>query len=617
MQQHNSRRLPLHGANSGDEVDSVRGLTELTGSETLQLMHAGAAAATNEANFGTISFWRKRATGPDAPLYNLGGPRADQLETEWARNSAILEQPDVYASLNSMAWFPETKLGVNKQTEWTRWKRRGDTTRYLNAVAIELDFHDGYIPSVQEMLARFNARHEQVGLPEPNIFQFSGRGLWVYWLLIDENGRPSVRAWPFQLDLWLNLQSALAQSFAGIADQKVKDVARLTRVPGSTNSATGTVVRAFLLDSQRYTIPELSAVLKVESRRAASRKALTGDGKSPRHQAAGRARVIRLREGLDQILQHCWRGHLPQGHRRDFLWTYARSLRMNRYSSNVIFETLQTLAAAALPPVPLSELKRIVTASCKGIDWRRSFSYKGLFGKFRIQPEQRELITAWVRPQIDASARRDALSQRRLAKLTELDRNVAISRHQGLTLVEIAARLECSPRTVASSLRRLGLTRNSVPQSVQSTYVLEGSRAQRPNTPAIVKFAQIGTPAQKRRRQLLHELDLVHASVRNAMEKLHEHGIRVGRGTVWRDQQLLRGGDAQQHCSAAELPASPQRIIQQCRGDQHAQSDGRYATQTVSETSGERDQILQSVARQSARSAGLLDGASARTRAHA
>src|SRR5207247_832505 len=137
-------------------------------------------------------------------------------------------------------------------TAWTRWKRRATTTRFLNAVAVDWDCHDLTCPSEEEMLGAFNARRVELGLPEPNIVQFSGRGIWAFWLLEDENGAPGVRAWPLEMDNWLNLQAVLVQSFGSRADKHIKDPARLTRVPGSTNHKAGRIVRAYLWSLQRH-----------------------------------------------------------------------------------------------------------------------------------------------------------------------------------------------------------------------------------------------------------------------------------------------------------------------------------------------------------------------------
>ncbi len=585
-------------------IDMIRALTP---GETLHLIHLGAAGADSENNYGVISVWKKchgkvigqtggrllvqggdgskrsvkgdtvtdNKNGSVSLWSNLGGFRADHLEVECALNSHILEEDDIYVAINTMAWFPETKLGVNKRTGWHQWKRRSSTTRYLNTVAVDLDFHDVTPPAPEEMLAMFDGKREQLGLPEPNIIMFSGRGVWGFWLLAEEDGTPSVRAWPLALDDWLNLQSKLVDSFGFRADRCVKDAARLTRVPGSTNSHTGAVVRAFLCSVKRYTMRELSTVLKVKSVPNAERKSL-------RHQAAGRARVAYLLKGLDQILECIWSGRIPLGHRRDFLWTYARVLKMNRWSKPEIFDRIKMLGDVALPPVDARDVARLVTSAIKRVEWQRSFSYKGIFSKFQIRLEQRALITAWVRPEVDKVARRAALREQRLATRAIFDGNVAQLRNHGLRRAEIAAQLKCSVRKVADSLKRLGLTRPHSPRGGQSEMTLVGSKAKYPITPATDKSAQFETHDEQRRELVRAPVCI---TIKNTAVALNTSRLRL-------DQQVI-------------AQASPGNTNDNTE-DRYVQSRQTSATQSVSGDDEERARSCESVDRQGQGSARLL-----------
>jgi len=299
---------------------------------------------------------------------------------------------------------------------------------------------------------------------------------------------------------------------------------------------------------------------------------VSNDGKSLRHKAAGRARVACLLGGLDQILQHVWRGHVPQGHRRDFLWTYARVLAMNGHSKQTIRDCVNTLATAAAPRVDPMDVQHLVISASKPWNWNRSFSYKGLFLKFRITSEHQALITAWKRPKVDRAARRAALEQQRLAERANFDRSVARLRAEGLRRNEIAAQLECSVRTVASSLKGLRLTRHSVPRDVQSVMTLIGSDAKHPTALATEKFAHFGTH-EKRRRQLIRKLDLVCTPVRTTMKTLEQHGVVACRMTVWRDQQAIQAEKPREAINSTEAPRSYHSVIDNIREDQHVESN--------------------------------------------
>lgn len=546
-------------------------ITPLSTLGTLQLIHAGASRAQNEKGYGAVSFWKKytgqivgtrgdrhlvriedgrewwvslqpgncNKDGSISFLRNLGGPRADQLEIECAKNSAILDGTDVYFGINTVAWFAESKLHANKDTGWQRWIRRRSTTRYLNAIFVDFDFHGDTPTREKEMLAAFEAKRAELAMPEPNIIMLSGRGIWGLWLIAEQNGDLGVRAWPLALDNWLNVQSALVHSFGQQADVMAKDAARITRVPGSINSRSGTRVLAYLLNPQRHTIEELAAILKVKSRRAAK-----GPGKSLRHQIAARTRLARLLEGLGQIVQHVWNGRIPQNFRRNFLWVFARAMFMAGCPRQAIREKLIVLAGSADPPLDTRAVDPIIDRAFRQpIDWSRSFSYEGLFSKFNLMPKQQELITAWVRPRVDKAARRATLKERRDGKKAEFDCQVGHLRALGLTRREIATKLDCSPRTVATSLTRLGLTKNSVPWDVQGMTVLLGTDAKHPSTPALEKFAHFGTQEQQRRRRLIRELSLLHAPVRTVVRVLHTRGLTAGLATVWRDLQAIRAED--------------------------------------------------------------------------
>jgi hypothetical protein len=95
--------------------------------------------------------------------------------------------------------------------------------------------------------------------PSPTLIVDSGRGLWGFWLaslpvaLDAENGR-LVRAG----------NAALAARFARFGADSVGDLARLVRLPGTTNTKTGRVARLLLADGPRYRLADLLAALDAD-----------------------------------------------------------------------------------------------------------------------------------------------------------------------------------------------------------------------------------------------------------------------------------------------------------------------------------------------------------------
>ena len=110
-------------------------------------------------------------------------------------------------------------------------------------------------------------------LAQPSMFQFSGRGLWAFWLLRDEED-PSTT--PFanadNRELWMSLQQRTADIIAtelpGLSlDRPAGELTRVTRLHGSVNPAADRPVHYELLLSPagepiRYSLEELADFLR-------------------------------------------------------------------------------------------------------------------------------------------------------------------------------------------------------------------------------------------------------------------------------------------------------------------------------------------------------------------
>jgi transposase len=522
-------------------------LRELAPVQALQIMHRGACRVNDDKDAAVISIWRKH--GGQLNL-NLGGIRGEQLASEYATHVEELSGSDVYQSMNSLAWFPETDCRTVKATGWTKWTRRKATVRYLNAAACDLDFHQGVIPSEKELLLFLEKKREQLGMPAPTLIAFSGQGVWGFWLLVSENGDP-VRAWPLAVDNWINLQTTLLTKFGkDLADPRIKDPARLCRIPNSLHSRAGKVVRYYRCELGReYTIGELSSILGVESRQAPKTKR----DKTPVKAAAGRARVERLLLGLDQMLG-LWNGRVPVGLRRDYLWRYARVMKMNRYPMQAIEDKCIEIGRAS--GLTDDEVKGQVASALvpsRWLPWERTFEkYGQLCARFRVP---HSLIAAWSSPKVDPAARRFAQQQQRDSAFQERARHATSLRDQGLSRKEIAAQLGISDRTAA---RLLAVTH------VPNRSLLVGSDAKHPNTLAAGSLAHFETDvtdragcnipsecaklrgayrvALEQRRKIIRDLsserELSTADLRERLR--NEFGIEVSRMTLSRDLRAMK-----------------------------------------------------------------------------
>jgi len=137
------------------------------------------------------------------------------------------------------------------------------TRRLLHFMRVGLLFVDldtyklpefaGLSPGAQ--LERLLRLCEAMGLPEPSLVVFSGRGLQAKWLL--DSGLPA-RALP----RWSLVQHEIGRRLAGLgADPNALDASRVLRLDQTVNSKSGEVVRVIHRTAQRYSFNQLADAL--------------------------------------------------------------------------------------------------------------------------------------------------------------------------------------------------------------------------------------------------------------------------------------------------------------------------------------------------------------------
>ena len=151
-------------------------------------------------------------------------------------------------------------------------RRRKEWVRYINAAFADIDCYK-VGASVGTIVGEvINAQDAGLILP-PSIIMRSGNGVWLFWLLAGKNGK-LYGGFPDKLAAFEKVQRAIQEKFSRIgSDTAAKDVARVTRIPGSLNckkpdapkrvdywpqinAATGNV--------NAYTLEELAAWLQVD-----------------------------------------------------------------------------------------------------------------------------------------------------------------------------------------------------------------------------------------------------------------------------------------------------------------------------------------------------------------
>lgn len=139
------------------------------------------------------------------------------------------------------------------QGSFVRRSRKANALGQIGCAFVDVDCYNlGIVPD-EHLVRDIMLEAAEVGLPLPSYVAYSGRGIYLKWLF----HRPVPAA---QLHRWQALQSVLVPLYKSIgADASVRDAARVLRVMGSTNSATGQRVYVLWNGGTRHDFDELCA----------------------------------------------------------------------------------------------------------------------------------------------------------------------------------------------------------------------------------------------------------------------------------------------------------------------------------------------------------------------
>lgn len=184
-----------------------------------------------------IGFTRKRKGGGWENLFSL---RVAELESMFPAIASWLIK-DAYFTVNGMyrtAPFRHEASGLSGV-----W-RKEIHLRYLNACYVDLDCGRPHSENpVQRMTwrdvaAALGNMMDAGLLPQSSMFARSGRGVYVFWALRDDDepNKPP-RYWPERLTLYKKINRAIALRLENLAaDLNAIDGARVLRVPGTLHS---------------------------------------------------------------------------------------------------------------------------------------------------------------------------------------------------------------------------------------------------------------------------------------------------------------------------------------------------------------------------------------------
>jgi hypothetical protein len=157
--------------------------------------------------------------------------RLDDLEIRSLPPSVSEPRRDVYFSINGL------------RSCW----RTGALVSHLNAIYVDIDFHEASDPDseIGQAIQRFNSLVNAGTFPPPSVVAQSGRGFWIHYLLRQPGTDRSVLATRETRQMWDSLQGRLSHLFEANGlrpDPNSRDASRLTRIPDSLNSKSGTGV---------------------------------------------------------------------------------------------------------------------------------------------------------------------------------------------------------------------------------------------------------------------------------------------------------------------------------------------------------------------------------------
>lgn len=400
------------------------------------------------------------------PLWGEPTPHASLLHRGGRGNVAVCHalpdwQQEFFTAGQFVAFSPflagEKDAYISQNTFSSR-VRRVDQVQQIRSLWVDLDCYRMAI-SPQEALEQSRERADEGLIPWPSAAVWSGRGLYVQWLL-----RPAPRA---ALPRWAAVQQYLTATLADLgADPAAIDAARVLRLAGTVNSKTGATVGLveFRLPAEkqaiRYELADLARQYLPEEWHTSAR---VPDAQRPtvattqgQPQRKTTRRPIRLHtiyslymarlEDLNTL--GSLRGWDLMGHREQFvfLWRY--------WTCCILFDPAEALRQALdvnrqfRDPLPDREVERATRSAERAwqawAQWREhpearrsraefngyNYTNRTLIGMLEITPEeQRRLRTIIGTEEKKARHRKAEAARKRQAGEVTMDRAQYLETH--------------------------------------------------------------------------------------------------------------------------------------------------------------------------------------------
>ena len=291
----------------------------------------------------------------------VAGIRAENIKEEFPGIAPdVIDQKNIYFTVNGY-WPGHRNEGKSIIAYLGRSER---FLRSLNACYVDLDV--SRLPllekpdqpeawqSWRQAMATVGEMADQGEIPQPSIFSRSGRGLYVFWLLRDEEN-PNQSPPAFQLDFYKRINAAIQERLRCVApDHAAKDGARVLRVPNS-NHPNGVTVQYLKQHDENgkvpdYTLKEMAEWFAVEPVQKQRRRF------DPDRVKGNRVGYKAVHQKRKRDLERLFRaGGVKQGNRRFALTVYTYALRVLETPPKEAADLVQRIARKCSPSYPGTE----------------------------------------------------------------------------------------------------------------------------------------------------------------------------------------------------------------------------------------------------------------------
>ncbi|MFZ2658552.1 MAG: hypothetical protein WAX69_26705 [Victivallales bacterium] len=351
-------------------------------------------------NDGFIGFQNKR----DGKMQNLCSIPVSELRKYLPQIISQLEY-DSYMTVNSYyrpAPYPNQITGLPDL-----W-RKEKNLRYLNACFVDLDVGrpDDLNPAKRikdtEAIGKVIELSDNGIIPPPSIFARSGRGLYLFWLLIGQNGKLQT-AFPNERRLYKEVNKEIAKRLESLgADKSAHDCARILRVPNSIHTGAHKPVKYMLpadgnAIAYTYTLNELAGILRISHRERIEIATATNytlrtainKGSCPLR----RNGIIRkAKNRLQDVLKiEKYIDGFPKGKRRRSLFYVCYFMRSAGYTKEDALKTVESLAGNCKPVFPSNDdipVARLVDEAYSGRAGMQFVMNNSVLAKFFIVDDE-------------------------------------------------------------------------------------------------------------------------------------------------------------------------------------------------------------------------------------